>query len=144
MAKIEKAPTGEFHSGYGCVIMMAAMGVFGFILWWGWYSLTTMDREIAAVAKDLNVVGLDPADPIAVSFGTRIGTDPTGLERPDLLKIKADRSHSQAIVNGISRIGYMTGGMKARWVDEDIADTLAAQGEAIARLTEVVRQLRAA
>lgn len=52
MAKIEKVPTGEFHSGYGCVIMMAAAGMFGFILWWGWYSLNTMDREIAAVAQD--------------------------------------------------------------------------------------------
>lgn len=51
MAKIEKVPTGEFHSGYGCVIMTAAIGVFGFILWWGWYSLNTMDREIAAVAQ---------------------------------------------------------------------------------------------
>lgn len=52
MAKIEKVPTGEFHSGYGCIIMMAAAGLFGFILWWGWYSLNTMDREIAAVAQD--------------------------------------------------------------------------------------------
>jgi hypothetical protein len=51
MAKIEKAPTGEFHSGYGCVIMALAAGMFGFILWWGWYSLTTMDREIGAVAQ---------------------------------------------------------------------------------------------
>jgi len=51
MAKIEKAPTGEFHSGYGCVIMALAAAMFGFILWWGWYSLTTRDREIAAVAQ---------------------------------------------------------------------------------------------
>ncbi len=56
MAKIEKNPTGEFHSGYGCVIMSAAVGVFGFILWWGYYSLTTMDREIAAVAQDKSAV----------------------------------------------------------------------------------------
>ncbi len=28
------------------------------------------------------------------------------------------------IVNGISRIGYMTGGKAARWVDEDMADTI--------------------
>jgi len=51
MAKIEKVPTGEFHSGYGCVIMALAAAMFGFIVWWGWYSLTTMDREIAAVAQ---------------------------------------------------------------------------------------------
>jgi hypothetical protein len=51
MAKIDKVPTGEFHSGYGCIIMALAAAMFGFILWWGWYSLTTMDREIAAVAQ---------------------------------------------------------------------------------------------
>jgi hypothetical protein len=51
MAKIEKVPTGEFHSGYGCVIMVAAIGVFGFILWWAWHSLVTMDREIAAISQ---------------------------------------------------------------------------------------------
>ncbi|MBL9131037.1 MAG: hypothetical protein JNG86_07555 [Verrucomicrobiaceae bacterium] len=56
MAKIEKAPTGEFHSGYGCVIITAAIGVFGFILWWGWYSLMTMDREIGAISQDNPVV----------------------------------------------------------------------------------------
>ena len=32
--------------------------------------------------------------------------------------------HDFTIVNGISRIGYMTGGKAARWVDEDIADTI--------------------
>ena len=31
--------------------------------------------------------------------------------------------HDQTIVNGISRIGYMSGGKAARWVDEDMADT---------------------
>ncbi|WP_395717977.1 hypothetical protein [Prosthecobacter sp.] len=52
MAKFEKTPTGEFHSGYGCVIIAAAVGVFGFILWWGYHSLTTMDREFAAIAQE--------------------------------------------------------------------------------------------
>jgi arylsulfatase A-like enzyme len=84
----------------------------------------TGDRTPCVFVENHRVVGLDPADPISVSYGQRIGSEPTGLERPDLLKIKADPNHSQTIVNGISRIGYMTGGMKARWVDEDIADTL--------------------
>lgn len=52
MARFEKTPTGEFHSGYGCVIMAAAVGVFGFILWWAYHSLTTMDREFAALAHE--------------------------------------------------------------------------------------------
>ncbi|MBI5767457.1 MAG: arylsulfatase [Verrucomicrobia bacterium] len=90
----------------------------------------TGDRTPCVFVENGRVVGLDPSDPIEVSYGKRIGTDPTGLERPDLLKIKADQSHSQAIVNGVSRIGYMTGGKKARWVDEDIADTLTAKAVA--------------
>jgi arylsulfatase A-like enzyme len=35
--------------------------------------------------------------------------------------------HDMTIVNGISRIGFMSGGQAARWVDEDIADTLTAR-----------------
>ncbi len=49
--KIQKVPTGEFHSGYGCVIMAAVVGVFAFIVWWGYYTLTTMDAAIAAITQ---------------------------------------------------------------------------------------------
>ena len=70
------------------------------------------------------VVGLDPADPIRVSYGEKIGDEPTGRENPELLKVKLSRGHDNTIVNGISRIGYMTGGKAARWVDEDMADTI--------------------
>lgn len=52
MAKIQKVPTGEFHSGYGCIIMAAVIAVFGFIIWWSWYSLVTMDKEIGALTQD--------------------------------------------------------------------------------------------
>ena len=38
--------------------------------------------------------------------------------------MKPSHGHDETIVNGISRIGYMTGGKAARWVDEDMADTL--------------------
>ena len=51
MSKIQKVPTSEFHSGYGCVIMSAVIGVFGFILWWSYYTLTTMDKAIAALTQ---------------------------------------------------------------------------------------------
>jgi len=51
MSKIEKVPMGEFHSGYGCVIMSAVVGVFVFIIWWGYYTLTTMDAAIAAITQ---------------------------------------------------------------------------------------------
>ena len=84
----------------------------------------TGDRVPCVFVENHRVVGLDPADPIKVSFKERLGTEPTGLERPDLLKIKADKSHSQTIVNGVSRIGYMTGGKAALWKDEEMADEL--------------------
>jgi arylsulfatase A-like enzyme len=38
--------------------------------------------------------------------------------------MKPSHGHDQAIVNGVSRIGYMTGGKSALWVDEDIVDVL--------------------
>ncbi|WP_395746818.1 hypothetical protein [Prosthecobacter sp.] len=50
-SKIQKLPTGEFHSGYGCIIMSAVIGIFGFIVWWSYYTLTTMDAAIAAITQ---------------------------------------------------------------------------------------------
>lgn len=85
----------------------------------------TGDRVPCVFVENHRVVGLDPKDPIRISYTGPIGNEPTGLTHPHLLKIKADKSHSRAIVNGISRIGYMTGGTAALWKDEDIADTIA-------------------
>ncbi|MDZ4686851.1 MAG: sulfatase-like hydrolase/transferase [Planctomycetaceae bacterium] len=70
------------------------------------------------------MVGIDLGDPIQVSFGPRIGDDPIGAEHPELLKMKFSHGHDRTIVNGISRIGYMSGGKAARWVDEDMADVI--------------------
>lgn len=84
----------------------------------------TGDRVPCVFVQDHRVVGLDPKDPIAVSYGAKVGDDPTGAEHPELLKIKYGPGHDKTIVNGISRIGYMSGGHAARWVDEDTADTL--------------------
>ncbi len=90
----------------------------------------TGDRVPCVYIEDRRVVGLDPNDPIRVSYKEKVGDDPTGLEHPEMLKMKSDKSHAQTIVNGISRIGYMSGGHAARWVDEDMADTLT--GKAVA------------
>src|SRR4051812_49067711 len=68
------------------------------------------------------IMGLDPQDPLAVSFTTnKVGNEPTGKENPELLKLKPSHGHDMTIVNGISRIGYMSGAKAARWKDEDIA-----------------------
>ncbi len=58
------------------------------------------------------VVGRDEHDPIQVSYGKPIGNDPTGRDHPELLKMKTspEHGHDATIVNGISRIGYMSGG----------------------------------
>ncbi|HBJ84930.1 MAG TPA: hypothetical protein DDZ88_13890 [Verrucomicrobiales bacterium] len=56
MAKIEKVPTAEFHSGYGCIIMTAVVAVVAFIVWWSWYSLVTMDKEIGLLTQPTPVV----------------------------------------------------------------------------------------
>ncbi len=84
----------------------------------------TGDRVPCVFVEDQKVVGLDPADPIQVNYETKIGAEPTGREHPELLKMKFARGHDDTIVNGISRIGFMSGGKSARWVDEEIADVL--------------------
>lgn len=82
----------------------------------------TGDRVPCVYIRDGQVVGLDPADPIEVSYGKKIGTDPTGKESPELLKMGLTHGHDCTIVDGISRIGFMSGGKAARWKDEDMAD----------------------
>ena len=41
-----------------------------------------------------------------------------------LYNLKPSHGHDMSIVNGISRIGFMKGGGKALWKDENIADSL--------------------
>jgi len=84
----------------------------------------TGDRTPCVFIENGRVVGLDPADPIQVDYHGKVGNDPTGRENPDLLKMGLSHGHNFTIVNGISRIGYMSGGKSARWVDEEIADTI--------------------
>src|SRR5207248_9216415 len=86
----------------------------------------TGDRTPCVYVENGRVVGLDPNDPIRVSYAMKVGTEPTGRENPDLLtNQKPSHGHDMTIVNGISRIGWMTGGKAARWKDEDMADDLA-------------------
>jgi len=84
----------------------------------------TGDRVPCVYVENRRVVGLDPADPIQVRYGAPVGSEPTGKANPELLTMHPSHGHDQTIVNGIGRIGYMSGGKAARWVDEDIADTI--------------------
>lgn len=87
----------------------------------------TGDRVPCVYVEDHRVVGGDPADPIRVDYSKPIGDEPTGKKNPELLKVHPSHGHDMAIVNGVSRIGYMTGGQAAQWVDEDMADVLTAK-----------------
>jgi arylsulfatase A-like enzyme len=87
----------------------------------------TGDRVPCVFVEDRRVAGLDLNDPIRVSYREPVGDEPTGRDHPEMLKMHPSHGHDQTIVNGISRIGYMAGGKAARWVDEDIADTITAQ-----------------
>ncbi len=84
----------------------------------------TVDRVPCVFVKNHRVVNLDPKDPITVSYSGPLDDQPLGRNHPELLKMKFSHGHDQTIVNGISRIGYMTGGKSALWVDEDIAKNL--------------------
>jgi len=90
----------------------------------------TGDRVPCVFVEGRRVVGLDPTDPIQVSYEKPVGNEPTGKDHPEFLRLHPSHGHDQTIVNGISRIGYMSGGKSARWVDEDIADVITARATA--------------
>ena len=91
----------------------------------------TVDRVPCVFVEDGRVVGLDPADPIEVSYERPFPGLPLGRTHPELLTtLRATHGHDMAIVNGIGRIGYMRGGRAALWKDETIADTLVQQATA--------------
>ncbi len=88
---------------------------------------TTNDRVPQVFVEDHPVKGLDPLDPLWV--GDKIPSDdhPTGISHRQTLKMDWSHGHNQTIHNGIGRIGFYTGGMKARFRDEDLADTWVAE-----------------
>lgn len=90
----------------------------------------TADRVPCVYVENGRVVGLDPKDPIRVDYKKLVGDDPTGKEEPYLLKMKLSEGHDGTIVDGVSRIGFMSGGKSARWVDEKMAATLAEKATA--------------
>ena len=82
----------------------------------------TADRVPTVFIENRYVVAIDSSDPISVNYQQKIGNEPTGKENPELLKMKSslNHGHDNTIVNGIGRIGFMSGGHKARWVDEEM------------------------
>lgn len=108
----EMLKPGPREVGFGESFIMAATG----------------DRVPCVYVKDGRVVGLDPGDPLLVSYAAPIPGEPTGRLNPELLRVKPSHGHDMAIVDGVSRIGHMKGGHSAQWKDQDMADTFTKQG----------------
>jgi arylsulfatase A-like enzyme len=83
---------------------------------------TTNDRVPQVFVHDHRVPNLDPADPLWVGSNKPSDDHPTGITHRDTLKMDWSHGHNATIHNGISRIGFYTGGQAARFRDEDLAD----------------------
>ncbi len=90
----------------------------------------TGDRVPTVFLENYRVDKLNSEDPLLVTFVDDPRTlenpyaEPDGLKNPALSKQKGDAQHSGSIISGISRIGYMTGGMAARYADEELPEIL--------------------
>ena len=87
---------------------------------------STGDRVPTVYLENHNVINLDKADPIWVSYKKPAGkTHP--LAASDSIRYASDPQHSQTVVNGVGRIGEMKGGKRALWKDEDFPDIFTAK-----------------
>ena len=87
----------------------------------------TADRVPCVFLENSTVANYDPSAPIYVNYNQNFEGEPTGRNNPELLyNLKSSHGHDYSIINGIGRIGYMKGGGKALWKDENIADSITA------------------
>ena len=88
----------------------------------------TPDRVPCVYVQDHHVFNLDPSDPIQVSYRKPLPGEVT-YKTVDhgTLKMTSSAGHANAVINGIGRIGYMTGGKAALWQDDEIEEVLAKQ-----------------
>ena len=91
---------------------------------YAYYFPATNDRVPCIYIENREVAGLEPSDPITVSYRKKVGNEPTGKENPEKLVLPYHLGHDGTIVNGISRIGWMSGGKNALWNDEEMAETM--------------------
>ena len=122
---------GKWHLGLGDKTaqqdwnapLPAALGDLGFD--YHYIMAATADRVPCVFIENGKVANYDPSAPIEVSYRQNFPGEPTGKENPELLyNQKPSHGHDMSIVNGISRIGFMKGGGKALWKDENIADSI--------------------
>jgi len=89
----------------------------------------TGDRVPTVYVRDGSVIGLDPKDPIEVSYQKAFPGDPdlkTDAVRRTLLQ-DWSVGHNMGLVNGVGRIGWMRGGKAALWDDTTMGDVFAEQ-----------------
>lgn len=91
---------------------------------------TTNDRVPQVYVQDHRVLNLDPNDPLWVGNDKPSPDHPTGMSHRDTLRMNWDYGHNGTIHNGISRIGFYTGGHAARFRDEDLGDKWVEQSNA--------------
>lgn len=129
----ETGAFGKWHLGLGAETggqdwnnpLPVALGDIGFD--YSYIMAATADRVPCVFIENGMVANYDPSAPISVSYAQNFAGEPTGKTNPELLtKLRPSHGHDQSIVNGISRIGYMKGGGRALWRDEDIADSIVA------------------
>lgn len=125
------AALGKWHLGLGDKTgeqdwnapLPAALSDLGFD--YSYIMAATADRVPCVFIENGKVANYDPSAPIEVSYEKPFEGEPLGKDHPELLyNLKHSHGHDMAIVNGIGRIGYMKGGGKALWKDENIADSI--------------------
>ena len=92
----------------------------------------TNDRVPCVYLKDRRVVGLDPSDPLEVSYAKENPFPEvlTGRAHPERLAMAhSDRQHWDTIVNGVPRIGFSRGGKAATWNDETMTEEFLARAK---------------
>ena len=122
---------GKWHLGLGDKTgqqdwnapLPSALGDIGFD--YHYIMAATADRVPCVFIENGKVANYDENAPIEVNYYRNFEGEPTGKDNPELLyNQKSSHGHDMSIVNGIGRIGYMKGGGKALWKDENIADSI--------------------
>ena len=129
----QTAVVGKWHLGLGTGIvdwnqqLDAGPNDVGFD--YSYIMAATQDRVPTIYIDNGKVVNLDSKDPITVNYDKNFPGQPTGKENPELLSMKWHHGHNSSIVNGIPRIGYVSGGASANWSDVDLADHFLAKAQ---------------
>ena len=129
----QTAVVGKWHLGLGTGIvdwnkqLDAGPNDVGFD--YSYIMAATQDRVPTIYIDNGKVVNLDSKDPISVNYDKNFPGQPTGKENPELLTMKWHHGHNGSIVNGIPRIGFVSGGASANWSDVDLADHFLANAQ---------------